>query len=42
MFYKNKQLTQEVYIFNFTGKTAVDEQNPEAKAITAAYKGKKK
>jgi len=35
-------ITEDVYTFNFTGKTAVDDQNPEAKAVTATYKGKKK
>ena len=36
------EITKDVYTFNFTGKTAVDDQDPEAKAITATYKGKKK
>ena len=36
------EVTEDVYTFNFAGKTAVDDQNPEAKAVTATYKGKKK
>ena len=36
------EITKDVYSFNFTGNTAVDDQNPEAKAVMATYKGKKK
>ena len=35
-------IAEDVYTFNFSGKTAVDDQNPDAIALTATYKGKKK
>jgi len=36
------EITADVYTFNFTGTTVVDDQNPEAKTLTATYRGKKK
>ncbi|MGC3977465.1 MAG: hypothetical protein QM751_04075 [Paludibacteraceae bacterium] len=36
------EIVNDVYTFNFTGTTVIIDQSPEAKALIATYKGKKK